>query len=539
MTESNDLLVSEEDEWRELRQRFEKEGLDHENLKTQEKLLHVWRWLVDAESNLRSLRKMIDKLREQQHEDLEEMECYVGHIKEQAEKRADHLESETMCLRSRLESSQHQTATLTTLLERSGLEGIADASLGEQVAFLIADRAKLMEEIAVLHKLHGLNSVSKEADLIAEIIKVSSEKEVLKHEAVEYKERVSNLEKLEKQLELDNERLAFKLSEALAELEERESQLKEIVVEEGRPGGMQTSMSMIWPRRESPSPPPGRRRQSAGDTLDGPRRSSPIPTGTTKKKSEVLKAHPKTWNADSPPDFRLSSQEDLDDFPGNTGSLPRSFSVTEREMPRSHSYGADSTPPSLMLSDGASERLQVKLDAQIQASKTELARLEEVKRLQSDSESLKSQLNGVIEKYNALVVRHVQHKARRKAQISDLKARLQLEAGALEVQIQSLQSQVTNQKLVLRGEESLRKKIENDYRKSLNEKRSLLVNMMSLENSIRDKDREVSVLQKKVSMLENSNKDLLVRLLQVKYTHPSRSRSLTRVEGVLTDLGPV
>lgn len=139
---------------------------------------------------------MIDKLREQQHEDLEEMECYVGHIKEQAEKRAgkiqtpvlifisylgshrvhlylpDHLESETMCLRSRLESSQHQTATLTTLLERSGLEGIADASLGEQVAFLIADRAKLMEEIAVLHKLHGLNSVSKEADLIAEIIKV-------------------------------------------------------------------------------------------------------------------------------------------------------------------------------------------------------------------------------------------------------------------------------------------------------------------------------------------------------------------------------
>lgn len=73
-----------------------------------------------------------------------------------------------------------------------------------------------------------------------------------------------------------------------------------------------------------------------------------------------------------------------------------------------------------MLSDGASERLQVKLDAQIQASKTELARLEEVKRLQSDSESLKSQLNGVIEKYNALVVRHVQHKARRKAQVTKI-----------------------------------------------------------------------------------------------------------------------
>lgn len=74
-----------------------------------------------------------------------------------------------------------------------------------------------------------------------------------------------------------------------------------------------------------------------------------------------------------------------------------------------------------MLSEGASERMQVKLDAQIQASRTELARLEEIKRLQSDADNLKTQLNGVIEKYNALVVRHVQHKARRKAQVYQLK----------------------------------------------------------------------------------------------------------------------
>lgn len=78
---------------------------------------------------------------------------------------------------------------------------------------------------------------------------------------------------------------------------------------------------------------------------------------------------------------------------------------------------ADSTPPSLMLSEAASERMQNKVDAQILASRTELARLEEVKKLQSEADSLKVQLNGVIEKYNALVVRHVQHKARRKAQV--------------------------------------------------------------------------------------------------------------------------
>lgn len=40
---------------------------------------------------------------------------------------------------------------------------------------------------------------------------MSSEKEVLRHEAAEQKERVSQLEKSERQLELDNERLAFKV----------------------------------------------------------------------------------------------------------------------------------------------------------------------------------------------------------------------------------------------------------------------------------------------------------------------------------------
>lgn len=63
--------------------------------------------------------------------------------------------------------------------------------------------------------------------------------------------------------------------------------------EESHSGGMQTSMSMVWPRRESPSPPPGRRRQSAGDTLDGPRRSSPQRIPTSRKKiNESLKVWP-------------------------------------------------------------------------------------------------------------------------------------------------------------------------------------------------------------------------------------------------------
>ena len=203
-----------EDEWGELRARFIKEGLDYSSLSIKQRLLHVWRWLVDAESNLHSSRRMLDKLREQQHEELEEMECYIGHIRELAEKRTDHLETETMSLRNKLHLTQQQTATLNNLLQRSGLEGLdalGEDSIGEQVAFLIADRLKLKEEIEVLKSLKFSNGLSKEGELLSEMVKVTSEKEVLRREVGDITERLSLLEKASRQLELDNERLAFKV----------------------------------------------------------------------------------------------------------------------------------------------------------------------------------------------------------------------------------------------------------------------------------------------------------------------------------------
>ena len=66
----------------------------------------------------------------------QEMECYIGHIREIAEKRTDHLETETLTLRNKLYLTQQQTATLNNLLQRSGLDGLdalGEDNLGEQV----------------------------------------------------------------------------------------------------------------------------------------------------------------------------------------------------------------------------------------------------------------------------------------------------------------------------------------------------------------------------------------------------------------------
>lgn len=49
--------------------RFRDEGLDI-YLTDEKKLPHVWRWLVDAETNCLSLRMQIEKLHRQQEQDL-------------------------------------------------------------------------------------------------------------------------------------------------------------------------------------------------------------------------------------------------------------------------------------------------------------------------------------------------------------------------------------------------------------------------------------------------------------------------------------
>ncbi|KAJ9592827.1 hypothetical protein L9F63_015518 [Diploptera punctata] len=481
-----------EDEWSEIQQRFEKEGLDYENLCVEERLLHVWRWLVDAESNLRTSRRQLDKLRDLRSEEMEEMESYIGHIRDLAEKRAGHLESETMSLRTKLESSQQQTATLATLLEKSGLHCIAEESLGEQVAFLIADRAKLMEEIDILKKLkisNGVNGLSKEGDLLSEIIK---KKKFCVEKFAEMCDRVQLLEKASRQLELDNERLAFKLSEALAELEERESQLKHL-------GLCDIELESVHPEKPDCQEDTG-----------------------TQTETEV---------------------EDNKEI-----ELHKSFSFGDRDIDaKSHSLGADSTPPSLLLSGFSSpKKLSSLLDSQIAASRSELVRLEETKKLQSECENLKGQLTALSEKYNALAMRHIQYKSKRKAQVEDLRNRLDVELSSLQCQVENLQSQLAVQRKMLTTEENFRERIEADYRQLQEEKRTMLVNVMHLEATLREKDRELSVLAKKIALLENANSDLLAKVLQLKYAsgrhhakHVGAVPKSNSIEGVLTDLGRV
>lgn len=175
-----------EDEWLDIERRFEKEGIDYRRLKTEEKLIHVWRWLVDADINLQNARKMIEKLRLKQNEELEDMENYMVHIRVLADKRIDDMEK-TMSIFA------EQVARLEC--ELNGLESIDGDNVCDKVSNLIHGYTSLVNEVNILKqfKSFDVNGIRKESDdvLIIEMIKISAEKESLKKQVHELEDRIS------------------------------------------------------------------------------------------------------------------------------------------------------------------------------------------------------------------------------------------------------------------------------------------------------------------------------------------------------------
>ncbi|KAK7571070.1 hypothetical protein V9T40_014674 [Parthenolecanium corni] len=202
-----------EDEWTEIQQRFKKEGIDFSTMRPDDRLIHIWRWLVDTEINLKNSRRMYDKLREQQNEELEAMENYLGQIREMSEKQTVDIENEN-------KKMQDQLAHILSVISNIFNDEDAGNSITDKIDQFCSKYIKLTEEVQVLNKLKLNNPHSD--DMIAEMITISTEKETLKREVAELNERMQLLQKSSRELELDNEKLAFKLSEAFAELEEKE-----------------------------------------------------------------------------------------------------------------------------------------------------------------------------------------------------------------------------------------------------------------------------------------------------------------------------
>ncbi|KAL3862147.1 hypothetical protein ACJMK2_008135 [Sinanodonta woodiana] len=124
----------------------------------EEKLFYVWRLYQTAEEHLQTAIENEEKLKRSQAEEMQEVENYVEHIRHLSDEREaliQELETENDQLKQEIEAlRQEQNASTASLRDESaemliqqGLEEIASAPTSEQIAFLLVERARLLDEL--------------------------------------------------------------------------------------------------------------------------------------------------------------------------------------------------------------------------------------------------------------------------------------------------------------------------------------------------------------------------------------------------------
>ncbi|XP_058858491.1 coiled-coil domain-containing protein 30 isoform X2 [Acipenser ruthenus] len=119
-----------------------------------EQLRHLWRLYLRSEGSLRALTQDLEEVRSQQVAEMKEVENYVDHIRNLSEERealTAEYERENEQLRGelqqlRLEQEAH-LKEVEEMLDQEGLAEISHSSPSEQIAYLLVERATLLEKL--------------------------------------------------------------------------------------------------------------------------------------------------------------------------------------------------------------------------------------------------------------------------------------------------------------------------------------------------------------------------------------------------------
>ncbi|XP_073794936.1 uncharacterized protein ccdc30 isoform X12 [Danio rerio] len=143
----------EEKEQDELSVRLQRDGVSPE-ASGEERERHLWVLLQHSESSLSTATEDLQTLRTQQASEMREVENYVEHIRNMLEERESltaEYERDNEKLRSELALMKHQQDSqckeVVEMLEQEGLAEISQSSASEQVAYLLVERATLLERL--------------------------------------------------------------------------------------------------------------------------------------------------------------------------------------------------------------------------------------------------------------------------------------------------------------------------------------------------------------------------------------------------------
>ncbi|XP_018408169.1 PREDICTED: coiled-coil domain-containing protein 30 [Nanorana parkeri] len=196
--------------------KLEEKGLSPGN-STEDYLAFLWNLYQVAERNLLDANNSLEELKRQQAEEMTEVESYVAHIRSLTEERealTTDFEKENIQLRIELEKMQIQQELqlkeVEEMLDQEGLSEIAQSSPSEQVAYLLVERATLLEKLEGLElKLdsHSENlSSEKQQDELEQIHRTLEEELYQQRESMRrtketlYKETLSPVQKPWKKL---------------------------------------------------------------------------------------------------------------------------------------------------------------------------------------------------------------------------------------------------------------------------------------------------------------------------------------------------
>ncbi|XP_015234528.1 PREDICTED: coiled-coil domain-containing protein 30-like isoform X2 [Cyprinodon variegatus] len=133
--------------------RIQEDGLAPEAT-AEERLRHLWQQLLSSEAQLQSVSKELQTSRTQQTSEMKEVESYVAHIRALLEEReclTAEYERDNEDLRHELHLIKHQqeiqNKEMAEMLSQEGLGEIGLSSPSEQVAYLLVERATLLERL--------------------------------------------------------------------------------------------------------------------------------------------------------------------------------------------------------------------------------------------------------------------------------------------------------------------------------------------------------------------------------------------------------
>ncbi|XP_054905771.1 coiled-coil domain-containing protein 30 isoform X2 [Poeciliopsis prolifica] len=133
--------------------RLQDDGLPPEAA-AEERQQHLWRQLLNAEAKLQSVSKELQTLHTQQANEMKEVDSYVAHIRALLEEReclTAEYERDNEDLRHELHQIKHQqeiqSKEMAEMLSQEDLGEIGLSSPSEQVAYLLVERATLLERL--------------------------------------------------------------------------------------------------------------------------------------------------------------------------------------------------------------------------------------------------------------------------------------------------------------------------------------------------------------------------------------------------------